>query len=99
MTAIVFKVSMTLLSIVALLDSLDSSAGLRSPGFFSRFFGTVLVRLNVTFMFHSFFSLLARSRYLLIFSFPLSGLLERQNLRDGKFFLSFFFFFFFFFVN
>ena len=66
---------------------------------------TALVKISVTitFMFHSFYSSIARSRYLSLFRFLsvlFCGQQERKNplLRWFSFFLLFFFFFFFFFT-
>ena len=51
---------------------------------------------SITFMFHTFFSSLARSWYLSLFLFPFRGQPKRKSPQFSKFSFLFFFFFFFF---
>ena len=66
----------------------------------------ITIGIIVTFMFHSFFRSLARSRYLSFFSLSFSFILWSAGTAKSTilqvlflFFFNFFFFFFFFFVN
>ena len=48
--------------------------------------GPITIGITITFMFHSFFSSLARSKYLSIFLLTFIFNLEQQNPQDDKFF-------------
>ena len=79
---------------------------LGSPGLFSIFYLITTIGITVTFIFHSFFSSLAKSKYMSLFLLSLNFTLWsakmtkftiRQILFSFLFFLLIFFFFFFFF--
>ena len=80
-----------------------------SSSLLTKFFETVpsaplTISITVTFMLHSIFSSLAKSKNLWLFSFYLifihwSAVTTRSTLRQVLVFFSFFFLFFFFFVN
>ena len=73
-----------------------------SSSLFSRPLETVprapAIGITVTFMFHSFFSSLARSKYLFIFLFSFIFILWSAGMAKSTRWQAFFFFFFFFFL-
>ena len=105
------QVSWTLLSILAVLNNLVVWMVSTCPPTFKTFSlfnnplssvpkAPITVSIIITFMFHSFFNSLARSRYLYFFSLSFSFILwlvgtAKSTILRFSFFLSFFLFFFF----